>query len=132
MCTRITRSTCKALPGCIHCLNFEDEMRVLQELEASGEGPISDVWQERLEGEQSAMWMEYARRKNIYKGRQLYASILPERESLPEGKATGNCQIGWEPQDCPYEKDSARRFYDDKYIRLASLLSVIIALAIVL
>lgn len=62
---------------------------------------------------EKAMWNEYRQRASPRsvlaqfqvdgsrsKHRQLYASILPSRESIAEGKATGICQVGWENKQC--------------------------------
>jgi hypothetical protein len=58
-----------------------------------------------LSSSEVAMMREYHwRRSTASSGgtskRQLYASILPDRASIPEGKATGVCQVGWESQQC--------------------------------
>ena len=115
-CSFLSRATCKNLPGCIHCLDFKDEMRVLSTAVDDGDVRM-DEWLSLAQSETDgvdrnllAMMWAYESRRDSRLGRRLYASILPDRASISEGKATGRCQVGWEPLECDtWIKDSGTR-----------------------
>lgn len=127
----MSRPVCKALPGCIHCLDFDDRIRVLSEetfvLDASEDGAFSSS--SSSSSEEEMMMHEYHRRRSTTatasgtSRRQLYASILPNRASIPEGKATGECQVGWENKQCTtFSTNSARSLKSGCFFnRFASL-----------
>lgn len=71
---------CVALPGCIQCLDFEDDIRVLSE----------DVDPEI----ESYPYSQYYQR-------QLYADIMPDIAGISNTKAKGICRTGWRNKDCP-------------------------------
>jgi hypothetical protein len=73
---------CVALPGCIQCLNFHNNIRVLK-VETVEEGDISH----------DDLYSHY------YSNRNLYADIMPNLAGIPNINK-GICRNGWRNRDC--------------------------------
>jgi len=110
-CGMVTRRlTCMGLPGCIHCLNFKQDMRVLR-LE---DGSDNDI---------------YANQIGLEK-RQLYANILPELAGIFDDESTGVCEDGWRNSDCStFPSDSAGRILGSPFAAFYHLILPVLLIA---
>ena len=103
---------CTSLPGCIQCLDFTDNIRVLSEEE--------DLFSSVDELEDDTPFDYH---------RNLYADIMPNIVEIKNTKAKGLCRSGWRNKDCTtfvYDASSSSRMKFVEKLFSLSLLAIVI------